>query len=271
MMKVGAVSLGWSGTSLPKVFEQLSAIRGECIEINGRAQQHHGVNLEAPSGPQQVRAWAEDAEVEIGSVSGYCDFAQTETELLTEEIERLLGSCRAAADMDVPVVRAFIGDAKEGLTLDDVRDNIVAAFREATQEAESLGITLGIENHGHLINDGPALMALVEDVGADNLGFTLDTGNFAWAGHGPEQVRRDFEAVLPRVINVHVKDGKWTNEGFTFVTAGEGELELDWLIEALLERGYDGCIHSEYEGSGNFLECTRRSIAYLKCQIETST
>jgi sugar phosphate isomerase/epimerase len=263
-MNVGAVSLGWSGTPLPQVFKQLSAIGGQCVEINGNTQRHHNVDLQAPQMPQQVLTWADEAGLAIRSLSGYCDFAQPDAGTLTGEVRRLLTYCRAASQINVSVVRAFVGDVKPGITFSAVRDNIIAAFKEATQEAQAMGITLGIENHGHLVNDGPALAALVDEVGADNLGFTIDTGNFAWAGHNASQVRDDFAAVLPRVVNVHIKDGHWVGEGFVFVPAGEGELPLQWLLEALAAQGYDGPIYSEYEGSGNIVEGTRQSIGFLK-------
>lgn len=263
MMKVGAVSLGWSGVALPAIFEQLAGMGGECIEINGNTQRHHGVTLDGLTIPR-VQKWAADAGLTIGSISGYCDFAQVDAARLEAEVEQLLVSCRVAAEMEVPVVRAFVGDVKPGVTLDAVRDHIVTAFRQACSRAAALGVTLGIENHGRLINDGPALVTLVEEVGAPNLGFTIDTGNFAWAGHDAAQVQVDFEAVLPYIVNVHIKDGVWTEDGFSFVPAGEGALPLVWLLEKLAERGYRGMVNSEFEGAGDFVEGTRRSVTYLK-------
>ncbi|MFN2285968.1 MAG: sugar phosphate isomerase/epimerase family protein [Anaerolineae bacterium] len=263
MMKIGAVSLGWSGTPLPRVFEQIAALGGECVEINGNTERHHGITLNRETIPQ-VQRWAADAGLTIGSLSGYCDFALADANALDVEVERLLVTCRAAAELGAPVVRAFSGDVKPGVTLEAVRPNIIAAFRKAASAAESLGVTLGIENHGRLINDGPALAALVEEVGAPNLGFTIDTGNFAWAGHDAAQVQADFAAVLPRIVNVHIKDGVWADVGFTFVPAGEGELPLIWLLQQLAERDYRGMVCSEFEGAGDFVEGTRRSMAFLK-------
>ena len=266
MIHIGAVSLGWSGHTLPEVFAQLSEMGGTCIEINGNAEQHHSLLLNETTIPQ-VKAWADEAGLTINSLSGYCDFTQTDAEVLETEIERLLVTCRVAAAMDVPVVRAFTGDVKPGITLATVRANIIAAFRAACTEAADLGVTLGIENHGRLINDGPALVKLVDEVGADNLGFTIDTGNFAWAGHNLAQVRADFEAVAPRAVNVHIKDGVWNGSDFTFVTAGEGDLPLAWLIETLVAGGYSRTICSEYEGPGDFAESTAKSITYLKTTL----
>jgi len=262
MIRIGAVSLGWSGCGLPQVFEELAAMGGTCVEINGNADRHHGISLTAETLPQ-IRDWAAAAGLTISSFSGYCDFAQTDAAVLDAEIARLMTTVRAAAQIGVPVVRAFTGDVKPGLELADVRPHIITAFRQACAEAGALGVTLGIENHGRLINDGPQLAALVDEVGAANLGFTLDTGNFAWAGHDAEQVRGDFAAVLPRLVSLHIKDGRWTPDGFVFVPAGEGELPLAWLLDQLVVQGYDGPVCSEYEGGGDFREGTRQSIAYL--------
>jgi len=263
MIKIGAVSLGWSGTPLPQVFAQLKAIGGEVVEINSRVERHHGLALNSQTIPQ-VRAWAAGAGLTIGSLSGYSDFAQREPEALAAERERLLQTCRLASEMEVGVARAFVGDVKPGLTLDEVYPAIVDSFRQAAAEARTLGVKLAIENHGRLLNDGPGLVRLLQDVGAANLGLTLDTGNFAWAGHDAAQTQGDFQAALPYTFNVHVKDGLWREGRFDFVSAGEGELDLAGLIRELVRQGYQGVVYSEYEGGGDFLRSTERSIRYLK-------
>jgi sugar phosphate isomerase/epimerase len=272
-MKIGAVSLGWSGQPLPQVMDEIAAMGGEYIEINGRAGVHAGLTLDEQSAAQ-VRGWAASSGVQISAVSGYCDFAQTDQPAVTREIERLLVACRAASALGVGIVRAFSGDVKPGLTLAAAWPWLVAGLQQAARQAEPLGMTLAIENHGRLLNDGPALTRLIREVGASNVGVTLDTGNFAWAGHGPSQVQADFEAALPHVVSVHVKDGVWREAAasavggvpavFEFVPAGSGQLPLaDWL-KALAGRDYQGAVCSEYEGAGDFREGTRASIAYLK-------
>jgi sugar phosphate isomerase/epimerase len=268
-MKIGAVSLGWSGQPLPQVMDEIAAMGGECIEINGWPGLHAGLILDAGSAVQ-VRGWAAAAGLSISAVSGYCDFAQTDQAALAREVERLMVACRAASALGVGVVRAFSGDLKPGLTLDAAWPWLAAGMQQAARQAEPLGVTLAIENHGRLLNDGPALARLIRQVGATNVGVTLDTGNFAWAGHGPSQVRADFEAVLPHIVSVHVKDGVWREAAagapavFELVPAGGGQLPLaDWL-KALADRGYQGVVCSEYEGGGDFRDGTRATIAYLK-------
>jgi sugar phosphate isomerase/epimerase len=268
-MKIGAVSLGWTGQPLSQVMDEIAAMGGECIEINGRPGLHAGLILDAGNGAQ-VRNWAAAAGLSISAISGYCDFAQTDQAALAREVERLMIACRTANALGVGVVRAFSGDLKPGLALDAAWPWLVAGMQQAAHQAGPLGVTLAIENHGRLLNDGPALARLIREVGASNVGVTLDTGNFAWAGHGPSQVRVDFDAVLPHIVSVHVKDGVWPGvvgsapAVFEFVPAGSGQLPLAAWLKTLAERGYLGAVCSEYEGGGDFRDGTRASIAYLK-------
>lgn len=266
-MKIGAVSLGWAGKPLPQAMEDIAAFGGDCIEINGRPGVHAGLTLGAASAAQ-VRGWAAAAGLQISAVSGYCDFAQPDPAARAAEVERLLTACRAAHALEVGVVRAFAGDPKPGLTLAAAWPWLVAGLQEAARQAEPLGVTLAIENHGRLLNDGPALARLVHEIGATNVGVTLDTGNFAWAGHNLAQVRADFAAVLPHVVSLHVKDGVWRPTAgataFEFTPAGQGELPLAEWLAALAERGYSGGVCSEFEGAGDFRAGTQASIAYLR-------
>lgn len=264
-MKIGAVSLGWSGKPLPQMFEEVRAMGAECLELNSQPGLHAGLVLDHQTIPQ-VRDWAATAGVQIGGISGYNDFAQRDQDALATQVKRLLDACRLASELGVSIVRAFPGDPKPDTTLETVWPSLVAGFQQAARLAEPLGVTLAIENHGHLLNDGPLLARLVQEVGAANVGLTLDTGNFCWAGHNLAQAQADFEAALPHTVNVHVKDGVWRGDQFEFVPAGEGELPLsDWLA-ALAAAGYQGAVCSEFEGAGDFLQGTQRSVRYLLAQ-----
>jgi sugar phosphate isomerase/epimerase len=254
---------------LPEVFARLREAGADCVEVNLRPGNHDGLVLTPEQGPR-VRQWAADAGLEIVSVSGINDFAVQGDEAIQTEIDRLVTACRIAAALEAGIVRAFVGDAKPGLTFDDVRPAVVAAFHRVLRETESLGVTLAIENHGRLLNDGPILADLVREIDSPHVRLTIDSGNFAWAGHGPEQVERDFAAMVPQTVNLHVKDGVWENGGFTFVPAGDGNLPLADLIAQLIARGYEGPLHSEYEGAGDVMAGTARSIAYLRATVEAA-
>jgi sugar phosphate isomerase/epimerase len=263
MIRVGAASMGWSGTPLRDVFKQLADMGGECVEINSRTEQHHHITLNQETIADVLRA-AKQYHLVIGSLSGYCDFTLTDREQHQAEINKLMTTCRMANALEVPVVRAFVGDQHDGITFDSARSQVIDTFQTVAQRAEKLGVTIAIENHGRLINDGPLLAALLDDINSDHIRITLDTGNFSWAGHDLEQTWADFRAVLPYTANVHIKDGIWQGDRFEFVAAGAGSLQIAKLVNELRASGYAGSIYSEYEGKSDFTANTRLSIAFLK-------
>jgi sugar phosphate isomerase/epimerase len=260
---IGATTLGFGTAPIEHVFEGLVSVDAECCELNGRPGQHGGETLTAA----RVQPLVERTGVRVTSVGGYNDFAAPD---LDAEVERLLDACRLAHELGVGIVRAMVADTAPGITLEGVRPRIVDAFGRAVERAGRLGVRLGIENHGRLANDGRWLLGVVEEVAAPNLGFTLDTGNFAWAGRPPATVADDIAAVLQRTVSVHVKDVAWSGDTFTgFVPAGEGGIDLDGLLAALAAQGYAGPIVSEFEGPGSHHDGTARSINHLKRLVQS--
>lgn len=266
MISVGATSLGFGGSPFPLILERLQELGGECVELNSQPGLHDGL-LSDGRAIASVREWSDAAGIAIRSVGGYSDFAQVDDDALAAQLARLRGACELASELEVGIVRAFVGEPKPGLELAEARRRAIDAFGRVAVFAAQLGVTLAIENHGNLMNDGRALAALVEEVDSPHVKLTLDSGNFAWAGHDLAQTCADYEAVLPHTVCVHIKDGVWTAEGFEFVPAGQGSLPIEQLIEDLRRCSYEGPIYSEYEGAGDFLEGTRASVGYLRSAL----
>jgi len=262
MNLIGATSLGWGHAPLDRIFAELHLIGGQCIELNGRPGQHDGLTITG-SKVDLVLSWAANSEITISSVAGYNDFAQTDPKELDREVESLLQACGLASELGVSIVRAFAGEPKTGTTLATMWPRIIEGFRHAAPSAESMGVTLAIENHGHLVNDGILLARLIEEIGSPHVRLNLDTGNFSWAGHELDRTWRDFEAALPYAVNVHIKDVTWDDSDPRFVAAGTGDLNLDRLLLLLRHRDYQGAILSEYEGALPHLQGTQQSITYL--------
>lgn len=172
--------------------------------------------------------------------------------------------CEVARNLGIPIVRAFAGDVAEGHALDELYPRLVTGFQEVTWRVAKWGVTIGIENHGRLINQGDKLASLVRDVGSPALGITLDTGNFCWAGHSIEATHRFFEALAPLTVNVHVKDGRFVDGDWVLLPAGRGDIDLAGLFTTLVAAKYDGAVLSEYEGRADFQASTTESVAYLR-------
>lgn len=262
MIDIGATSLGWSGVCLPAVFEDLRALGGNCIELNSRPGLHDGLVIGEDA--HRVRRWAREAGVAITSIAGYNDFAQHDADALDGEVERLLDACRLASELEVGVVRAFAGEPAPGRTLTSVWPSIVEGFQRAGQGAATLGVTLAIENHGCLLNDGALLASLIGEIGSQNVGLNVDTGNFSWGGHDLAQTWEDFDVVLPLAVNVHIKDVSWHDGSPQFVPAGAGALDIARVLARLEHLQYRGVVLSEYEGPPPFRDGTGQSIRFLR-------
>ena len=183
-MQVGLVSLGLGKQSLEEMIAFAQQAGCETIELNGRATVHQNLWIERE--PQAIATPIAAAGLRIGSLGGYCSMAQVTDEELAAQVEQFMAYCATAVDLGIPVVRAFAGDVVEGQTLDALYPQLVAGFRAVMARVSGWPIKVGIENHGRLINHGDWLASLIRDVGAPNLGLTLDTGNFCWAGHSIE-------------------------------------------------------------------------------------
>lgn len=263
-MKVGMTSFGMVGTPIEEALTIMAELGGEVTELNGRPGVHPDLMWEAGD-VARVKKLLKQYGIVPTSLGGYNDFAQLTDEGLEEQIQRLIGYCQRAADLEIPVVRAMGADTKEGYGLADFREPILKGFEAVVERTEGLGVVIGLENHGRLTNDGDFMLEVVEHVNSPRLGVTLDTGNFAWAGHDAANVQRFFDQLLPYIFSLHIKDGIWHEDGtFEFVPAGRGAMPLPKLLRDLSGTEFDAGVISEYEGNAPYVDGSRESVAYLR-------
>jgi sugar phosphate isomerase/epimerase len=263
-VKIGVTSLGMKGIPLPEAIEKMKQFGAECTELNGRPGCHPDVTWESEADYGRVNKLLADAGIDATSLGGYCDFAQADERAMEAQLDGFVRYCQRAARLGIPVVRAFAGDVKEGLSLSDVETRITEAFAEVMRRVQGLDVVVGIENHGRLANDGMFLRGLIETVASPKLGMTIDTGNFYWARHTPERVERFIQLLSPYIVNVHVKDVVYRDGETVFVPAGRGIVPLRRLYALLEGAGYEGAIVSEYEGEAAYEAGTQESVAYLR-------
>ena len=262
-MKIGVTSLGMAGRSLTEALDLMVEFGAEATELNGRPGVHPGLVWEHGD-VAKVKAMLRERGITATSLGGYNDFAYLDDAGLEAQIKGFVGYCQRAADLEIPVVRAFGADTKPGHTLADFRERIFKGFEEVVRRTEGLGIVIGIENHGHMTADGDFMREIIDHVDSPRLGVTLDTGNFAWAGHDLATVQRFFDDLLPRIFSLHIKDGIYRDGGFGFVPAGRGVMPLPKLLAGLATTEFDAGVISEYEGNAPYVDGTRESVAYLR-------
>ena len=119
-------------------------------------------------------------------------------------------------------------------------DEIVAALRAVMPDYERAGVVLAIENHDRFA--AREFVRILERVGSAHVGICLDTVNSFGALEGPQVV---VEALAPWTVSLHIKDFAIRRVDYSmgFVVegtpAGQGRLDVPWLLEALARHGRD--------------------------------
>ncbi len=177
--------------------------------------------------PLHVLANAECARLRTAAVARGIDI-----EVGTRGIEaaHLVRYIDIAAYFGSSILRVVVDTANHHPTPDEV----TASLRAALPNLKSAGVTLAIENHDRF--KARTLAQIVEAVDDPAVGICLDTVNSFGALEGPDVV---VTALGPYVVSLHIKDfivRRLPHQmGFevTGAPAGQGMLDVPWLLEAL--------------------------------------
>jgi 3-oxoisoapionate decarboxylase len=138
-----------------------------------------------------------------------------------------------------PILRVVI-DSPAAQHSAGAATDLLRSQREAFERA---GVVLAIENHDRL--PAAVLAQMIRDLGPHWAGVCLDTANSLGALEGPRAV---VDTLGPWTVNVHVKDIMITRSphmmGFTVEgrPAGQGQLDLPWLLGALRAYGREAAV-----------------------------
>ena len=133
-----------------------------------------------------------------------------------------------------PILRLIVDSQDDRPSVPEITQRV----RELLPRLERDGITLAIENHDRLPT--AALCEIIQACDSPWVGICLDTVNSFGALEGPERV---VEALAPWTVNLHLKDFAVTRAqsqmGFSIEgsPAGEGRLDIPWLLERLRAEG----------------------------------
>ncbi|MFF2482258.1 sugar phosphate isomerase/epimerase family protein [Paenibacillus sp. NPDC058071] len=202
------------------------------------------------------------------------NFADPDAAARSAQVDGIKSSVDIAERFGAKVVRVFAGDLRDGLAFGEVRQWIVDGLKEAAAYAADRGILLCLENHGLLAGKAEQVASIIRDVESPYLRSTFDAGNFLLVDEDPSP---SVEVLKPLVRHVHVKDfapvGEDSGEPFyrsisgqpySGRVAGEGVVDLPYIIGELRAGGYDGWYTIEYEGGEEQRSASIRAIANLK-------
>lgn len=164
---------------------------------------------------------------------------------------------RAGSELGIPTMRIAAGDFDP----DDPAafETVAGAYRDLTQFAGDLGITLAVENLGSLTNRGDAIVKIVNAVGADNFGTCPDWGNSA-----PEQRYAVLEAISPLAKIVHAKMYEFGADG------EEKTIDVGRCLDMLRNAGYSGYLVIEYGGKGDQYAGVEQAVALVRRHLDAA-
>lgn len=193
--------------------------------------------------PEAIEAAAAAAGVAVGNLGSYpgADFASDSEDARANALAEMKATIDLAVRFGARSIRVRPGTGEDPAII----DRIAPLFAESARYAAPRGIYLGMENHsGSLAGLPEACVALCEAVGSPNFGILYEPCNLM---HGGVDYKAVFDAFVPWIVHIHVKDGRHADGGFHGTHLGEGEIDYAWIVESLEWLGYRGDYALEYE------------------------
>ena len=117
------------------------------------------------------------------------------------------------------------------------------ALSELSKYAESVGVSIGIENVWNKFLTSPMEMrGFIDAIGSDCVGSYLDIGNILFNGYPEHWIK----ILAEKIKKVHFKDYRKAAGGLHgFVDLLAGDVNYPAVMDALREVGYDGWVSAE--------------------------
>jgi sugar phosphate isomerase/epimerase len=178
----------------------------------------------------------------IGSPVGKSPLAQP-AEIEQANLRRIFEIADQLGVRRVRVFSFYPADTSSNAHYDQYVAEAAARLAWLTDMASSAGMLLLLENEKEIVGDTIARChALLKTVGSAHLQFVWDPANFVQVGEA-RSVTSGWPLLGSYVAHVHVKDARLATGLVT--PAGEGDGEVDLLLERLNQSGFDGYLALE--------------------------
>jgi hydroxypyruvate isomerase len=211
------------------------------------------------------------------------NFVSDDPEYREKQLQDVKDGVDMAAYFGAKVVRVFSGNVDGNIPFEDGMAYIIEGLEKAARYAESKNITLCLENHGQFAGRSDQVLHIIQMINSPALRSTFDAGNFLLVDQNPTHAIIELKNV---VQHFHIKDFVKVNDSrdqtlkslkgnyYLGKVAGDGEVDLPFIIESLKSAGYDGWYTVEFEGTEEQKEGSIRAVDYtvdLLNKLESST
>jgi sugar phosphate isomerase/epimerase len=256
----------------------------EGLEMLDMCWEQNGSTIEEQA--DRLRQRCEALGLAIASYTVHNNFAQMDADRQTAEVERIKASIDLGKRLGVKRMRieSTNGAPKEyegRAEWEDMVPWLVDGIRRVADHAGSLGIVLGLENHGRVVGRSAQVEELIRKVDSPYFGATPDIGNFYVVDEEPVDAltRLAKYTVFAHVKDFHreppgteVGDGWFeSNGGYKLCGAivGEGVVDVAGCLRLLKQAGYEGFVSLEFEGREDSKVGCSKGLANLRSTLAT--
>jgi sugar phosphate isomerase/epimerase len=236
----------------------------------------------------QIRKVVEDTGMVIPMMCASPDFTIPDAALRKKEIEKEIWSLEMSAALGAKYCRVLSGQRRKDITREEGMNYVVDSINACIPTAESLGITLIIENHykddfwtePEFAQMMDVFVELVNQIPSPTFAVNFDPSNAIAAGEEPLEL---LEKVKHRVVTMHASDRYLANgtiedlrkaEGgtagyvsfFKHGVIGKGLNDYDAIFSTLKAVGFDSWISIEDGVDG--MEQMHESADFLREKIK---
>ncbi|HEY0076036.1 MAG TPA: sugar phosphate isomerase/epimerase [Abditibacteriaceae bacterium] len=179
---------------------------------------------------RDLKKKADDLGLKIHAGTGsICPTSKTYDAKWGDAITHLSLTIRVAKALGSPVARCYLGNAADRLSEGGIRarmHDVAEVCRAVLPLALDSGVKIAIENHAGDMQ-ARELVQLIESIGPDFVGATLDSGNATWALEDPA---RNLELLGPYAVSTGIRDSMvWQDkENIVVQWTAMGEGQVDW-------------------------------------------
>ncbi len=259
MPKFACAAWGFREMTLPEYFAACNKLGLEFVEVNlSDGTPKHLTPDATEDDIKQMLSQAEDAGVKVVALAGGNNFA---AEDVAAEIEKVRGQIDLTAAAGAEVLRIFAGWVGASGYTDATFAQISDALQQVGEHAESAGVLVAMENHGGVTATGAQCLRLLEPVSSPAVGLNFDPANFRHVGEDAMSALM----VTGDLINYsHWKGVRYEGDEAEYCAVGEGVIDWEPIVEALVASGFDGYWAIEYENVADVERGTKVSLEYLQ-------
>lgn len=272
MSKIGVIHYNWPGFSFDQFLDYAAQIGCTHVELHTddiEVEAKRDASTQAlQEAAQKTRARVETRGLKVSALSAGNDFIQSDAGEIEAQVAWMRRVCHMTRVLgEEAVVRSEGGAAKDSMSEEQQWDSMRECFSKCVPFLEELEVSLAIDNHGTVTNNGDKLINLLQHLNHPRIGSNLDTMNFRWLGNSIEDCDRFYRELAPHVLHAHLKDGFGAREEYKGAALGEGEIHLQVALDALKATGFNGVYTAEYEGSELDGTGYKKCVDWLKSHV----